>query len=493
MTPAFFNKTLYYVCLYDRLKAFSISGGVVSGNPVQTSTVFGDKGSSSPSISANGTNNAIVWVIQSDAYASSGAAILHAYNATNVAQELYNSSQNANRDNPGGAVKFTLPTIVNGKVYVGAEYAVSVFGLGDFLDTPVISPDGGIFTGSVTVTITEAAAGATIYYTTDGTTPSASSIPYTGPFVLTNSAGIQAIAIRAGSVDSGIVSAGFIDSSSVGTGTGLLAQYWTQTSPTDFTAPGFAAAPTLTRIDATVNTDWGNGSPDPSISVDDFTARWTGTVQPQFNETYTFSTTTDDGARLWVNGQLIIDKWIDQGPTTWSGSIALKAQQLYNIRLDYYENGGGAVARLAWSSPSTPQAIIPQTQLGPITNPPPVVVLTGPTNGATLTAAATVTLSANAAAQFNAVSSVNFYANNTLVGQATSSPYAVTVTGLGQGSYTLRAVATDTTGLASTSAPVGLTVNAGTGQPYGMSARAAVTPFLNMPSLYTGRCRRVCR
>ena len=195
----------------------------------------------------------------------------------------------------------------------------------------------------------------------------------------------------------------------------------------------------MTRIDAIVNTNWGNGSPDPAISSDSFTARWTGTVQPQFTETYTFSTTTDDGVRLWVNGQLLIDEWVDQGPTTWTGSIALKAQQVYNIRMDYYENGGGAEAILGWSSHSTPQAVIPQTQLGAVTNSPPVVVWTGPTNGTTLTATATVTLSANAAAESNAVSEVDFYTNNVFAGNATAPPYAVTVSGLAAGFYSLRA------------------------------------------------------
>ena len=95
-------------------------------------------------------------------------------------------------------------------------------------------------------------------------------------------------------------------------------------------------------------------------------------VQPLFNETYTFYTTTDDGVRLWVNGQLIIDHWVPQSPTTWSGSITLQAQQLYAIELDYFQAAGGAVASLAWSSPSTAQTIVPQTQLYPITTLPPV-------------------------------------------------------------------------------------------------------------------------
>jgi uncharacterized repeat protein (TIGR03806 family) len=480
MTPVFFNNTLYYIGMNDRLKAFSMSPGQISLSPTVSSTVFGDKGSSSPSLSANGTSNAILWAIESDAYASSGPGILHAYNATNVAQELYNSSLNLSRDNPGGAVKFTTPTIVNGKVYVGAQFSLSVYGVANFIATPIISPNGGIFTNSITVTLSDPTAGTTIYYTLDGTTPTTNSIRYTVPFTLTNSAGVQAVATKPGAVNSAIASAGFINSSVIGNGVGLLGQYWSNQLPTS----PFAGAPTLVRTDPVVNFNWGNGSPDPSISVDHFTARWTGAVQPQFDETYTFTTTTDDGVRLWVNGQLIINEWVDQGPTPWSGSIALKAQQRYNIEMDYYENGGGAEAILSWSSPSTPLAIIPQSQLYPVTNPPPGVSLTGPANGSSFTASASVTLSATAAAQFNRLQEVDFYANNALIGAISNAPYTLTTTGLGQGNYSLVAVAVDATGLAGTSAPVNITVSAATGQPYGLTTRLPVTPFLGMPSTF---------
>jgi len=127
----------------------------------------------------------------------------------------------------------------------------------------------------------------------------------------------------------------------------------------------FINPPTLLRTDVTVNFDWGTGSPDSSISVDDFTVLWTGTVQPQFDETYTFYTTTDDGLRLWVNGQLVVDKWVDQPATEWSGAIALHAAQKYPISMEYYQNGGDASAKLSWSSPSTAKAVIPQSQLYP--------------------------------------------------------------------------------------------------------------------------------
>jgi hypothetical protein len=358
-TPAYFNKTLYYVGAGDVLKSFILTNAHINTSVIgQSSAYFGFPGAT-PGVSANGTNNAIVWALQTDAYNSSGPAVLHAFPATNVAIELYNSAaaESGTRDTPGGAVKFTVPTVANGKVYVGAEYALAVYGIGNFLPTPVISPAGGVFTNSVQVTITNAAPGVSVYYSVDNSTPTTNSILYTGPFQLTNSASVHARAFKTGSVNSGVAAATFLSNSSLGTGTGLTGAYYSNQLRT-FTNP-----PTLTRIDATVDFDWGSGSPDPSISVDTFTVIWTGLVQPQFNETYTFYTTTDDGVRLWVNGQLLVDEWVDQGATEWNGSIALQSGRLYPITMEYYENGGSASAQLAWSSPSTVKAVIPQSQL----------------------------------------------------------------------------------------------------------------------------------
>lgn len=118
-----------------------------------------------------------------------------------------------------------------------------------------------------------------------------------------------------------------------------------------------------TRLDGTVNFDWGDGSPDPAISSDNFSARWTGQILAKYSETYTFSTSSDDGVRLWVNGQQLIDSWVDQAETERSGSITLAAGQKYDLRLEYYENGGLAVSTLAWSSPTQTKEIIPQSQL----------------------------------------------------------------------------------------------------------------------------------
>src|SRR5258708_26710631 len=182
---------IYYRRRSDWLKAFGSDSGVMTASPVSKSTATLGYLGYTTVISANGTSNAIAWVIQADAYnnnspSASGPAVLHAFNATNLAQELYNRSMNLARDNPGGAVKYTVPTVVNGKVYVGAEFALSVFGVGMILPPPTISPNGGIYTNSVTVTLADATNRVTIYYSLNGTLPTTHSLLYTGPFTLTH-------------------------------------------------------------------------------------------------------------------------------------------------------------------------------------------------------------------------------------------------------------------------------------------------------------------
>lgn len=139
-----------------------------------------------------------------------------------------------------------------------------------------------------------------------------------------------------------------------GSGTGLFGEYFDNR---DFTNRK------VTRTDATVNFNWGTGSPDTSIVKDTFSVRWTGQVEAKFSERYTFHTTTDDGVRLWVNDQLLIDKFVNQAATEWSGTIDLQAGQKYNIKLEYFESGGDALSRLSWSSASQLKQIIPQSQL----------------------------------------------------------------------------------------------------------------------------------
>jgi immunoglobulin I-set domain protein/putative pyrroloquinoline-quinone-binding quinoprotein len=124
-TPAYFNGTLYYGDVSGTLKAFAISSAKLGATPQsQSATQFTYPGTA-PSVSANGTANGIVW-----AHENTATAVLHAYDATNLARELYNSNQAAaNRDQFGTGNKYITPTVADGKVFVGTTNAVAVFGL----------------------------------------------------------------------------------------------------------------------------------------------------------------------------------------------------------------------------------------------------------------------------------------------------------------------------------------------------------------------------
>src|SRR5579859_1387907 len=122
-----------------------MSGGVISTNPVKGPTTYTGFGAT-PVITATGSSNGIVWLIQTD----TASATLHAYNATNVAQELYNSSQLAARDNPGLPVKFSAPAAANGKVYFGTQASLAVFGVTNVTVAASISISNGP-PGNVTI------------------------------------------------------------------------------------------------------------------------------------------------------------------------------------------------------------------------------------------------------------------------------------------------------------------------------------------------------
>ena len=96
-----------------------------------------------------------------------------------------------------------------------------------------------------------------------------------------------------------------------------------------------------------------------------WSVRWTGQVLPQYSETYTFDIKSDDSAKVWVNGVLLIDRWTTQGATDYVNTIDLKAGTLYDIQIDYWNSSGSAEARLYWWSPSQVKQIIPQTRLFP--------------------------------------------------------------------------------------------------------------------------------
>jgi len=140
-----------------------------------------------------------------------------------------------------------------------------------------------------------------------------------------------------------------------------------------------------TRTDPTINYDWGLGAPDPAVGVDSFSARWTGKIVPEYNETYTFyakagveedpQTEADEGIRLSVDDLVLIDTW-DSPTADWqSGEIDLTAGQQHDLSIDYKEDTGKAGVFVKWSSPSSLKQILPTKQLVPAESTMPEGVL----------------------------------------------------------------------------------------------------------------------
>jgi alpha-tubulin suppressor-like RCC1 family protein/chitodextrinase len=143
-----------------------------------------------------------------------------------------------------------------------------------------------------------------------------------------------------------------------GTGTGLTAQY--------FRTKDLSGVPTLERTDARVNFDWAGGAPDATMPADNFSVRWQGFIQPRYNEAYTLVASTDDGVRVWLDGQLVIDAWVPRVVTDSRYTFTATAGHKYAIRMQYFEQGGSAVAKLSWLSEHESYQPVPTTQLYPL-------------------------------------------------------------------------------------------------------------------------------
>ena len=216
---------------------------------------------------------------------------------------------------------------------------------------------------------------------------------------------------------------------------GLLGLYYTNRLYTS--ANPFADPVTAMNVDPQVNFDFGAGNFDTTgwtggqypNATDYFCVRWVGTIQAQYpGQTYTFHTTTDDGVRLYVDGNLIINKWSPQSAATLSGTYFMPATPV-DIIMEYFENAGSAVAELGWEGACTVSNIIPTSAFN-AADPgalPPFITLTAPTNNSTAYLGSPVTLTATVTQESASVTSVVFYNGAAVL---------ATLPGTGTGSYT---------------------------------------------------------
>jgi beta-glucosidase len=111
----------------------------------------------------------------------------------------------------------------------------------------------------------------------------------------------------------------------------------------------FSGKPDLVRLDPQIHFDWGIDKPDEKINADRYSVRWTGRLRAPLTGKLLLGVTSDDGVRLWFNGQQVLDKWIDRGATTDVISVTVQQDSLYDLRLEYYENAVYAYADLSWN------------------------------------------------------------------------------------------------------------------------------------------------
>ena len=364
-SPAYFNQRVYFAGSGDALKFFAVSNGLLSLSPVTQSTnTFAWPGATA-AISANGTNQAIAWALDVSGAENGGSAVLHAYNAYNLASELYNSGQAGTRDVPNVAVKFTIPTVASGKVYVGATKQLAVYGNGSFLAPPAFSPAGGYFTNSISVTVTAATLGATIYYTLDNSTPGTNSPVYSGPLTLTNTALLQVKVYKIGFVPGQVVSALFINAASTNFAAGFARQeFYPGALRTDLENPAYPGQPSFVNYLSAFETPSGQGT--------SYAERVSGYFIPPVTTNYVFFVCSDDDSDLflstdatiankhliaqetvWSNrrewtssagGSPVTSKRSDQfAGTTWPGGnlIHLQAGVTYYLEADHHQGGGG--------------------------------------------------------------------------------------------------------------------------------------------------------
>jgi hypothetical protein len=225
--PAYWNGSLYWsggnkdTGQPEAMKAFSFNAnnsGLISKSPTSVTARTFTFSAPVPSISSNGTANGILWGVDNGRVETpncsgySNCQILYAYDATNLANVLYNSNQAANyRDVPGAPVRFTTPTIANGKVYVGSIGSVEAYGLLSgavpTASAPAFSPAAGTYTSAQSVSLSDATPGATIYYTTNGSAPTTASAKYTTALTVGATTTIKAIAVAGGYGNSAVTGA----------------------------------------------------------------------------------------------------------------------------------------------------------------------------------------------------------------------------------------------------------------------------------------------
>jgi len=211
-TPAYWNGNVYLWPRDNVGMMFKMNTGVMDTQPDSKTTTTWGAPSPSFSISSNGTQNGIAWAIRADQFDTKGPAVLYAWDANDLSKSIY-QSDNSSRDTAGPANRYSVPVVTNGKVYIATNTEIDVYGLLNAQEAaaaPVISPNGGTFATSQSVTLSSTTPSSTIYYTLDGSNPTSTSNLYAGPFTVSTNTTIKAIASAPNYLQSAVSTAEFI-------------------------------------------------------------------------------------------------------------------------------------------------------------------------------------------------------------------------------------------------------------------------------------------
>jgi len=207
------------------------------------------------------------------------------------------------------------------------------------------------FTTSTTVTMSASLTGGTLYYTTDGSTPTTASASYSEPIIMTQSTCFHVMHRTDAGVKSDIAKRVFLRQ---GSGTGLTGAYFSNEN---------LSGDAIIRQDPTVHFSWGSSSPITGIASDHFSVRWQGDIETSFAQPYQLIARSDDGVRMWIDGVLVINDWTYHGA---KDNIITLTPGRHSLCVEYKEGTGSAVMQLQWQNAFESRRAVPMTQLYPL-------------------------------------------------------------------------------------------------------------------------------
>lgn len=305
------------------------------------------------SSNGNAPSSGIVWALTAlgDANNAVSMGTLHAFDASDLGRELWNSGPAFGRDGAGYFAKFCAPVVANGKVYLASfSGQLQVYGLNPApqVAMPTILSRSGEIKDFVTIETRDPRE--LIHYTLDGSLPTIHSPRYRTPFLIEAVGQVRARAFRDGQITSAVASKVITDLGADAEGGGLIGQY--------FPSRDLQGTPTE-RLDAQID----EIVVPTEVPLENWSARWTGFLQAPQTGTYTLTTFSDDGARLWFDDELLVDNWKSHAATRDSVSVEMEKGKRYPIMFEYFEITKPGSCQLLWTPPGGRETVIPQSQL----------------------------------------------------------------------------------------------------------------------------------